>query len=386
MKVIYVGVWKDGTGWGHAAQDYILALDAGGVDVVPRAIRLNNAEAEIPDRILELEQKDDKNPDAIIQNVLPSMMCYDREMGKNIGLFFTETSHFKHTDWVQKLQLMDEMWAPATSCIECAINSGVNLPHADIPCACDASKYMQYYRPYDLPGIQDTFVFYTIGELTRRKNLVALLKAFHTEFTVNEPVSLVIKCNSPNHSTEETQKHARAICNKVKENMRLTNYKDEIILVSDMVEQEIMRLHATCDCFVMPSYGEAWCIPAFDAMCMGKTPIVNNTGGPSTYIGCGGITVRNHKEPAFGMTDGFPGLYTGDELWDSIDISGLRMAMRYIYSNSDARDRMAARGVETASEYSHEKIGKIMKESLNAALSNRSTKVGKKHNIAGLAQ
>lgn len=386
MKVIYAGVWKDGTGWGHAAQDYILALDAGGVDVVPRAIRLNNVEAEIPERILELEKKDDKNPDAIIQNILPSMMCYDKAMGKNIGLFFTETSHFMHTDWVQKLQLMDEMWAPSTSCIKNALNSGVDLPYADVPCACNPSKYMQYYKPYDLPGIKDTFVFYTIGELNRRKNLVALLKAFHTEFNINEPVSLVIKCNSPGRSLEETQKHARAICDKVKENMRLTNYKDEIILCSHMSEEEIMRLHATCDCFVMPSYGESWCIPAFDAMCMGKTPIVNNTGGPSRYIAGAGIAVKNHQEPVFGMTEGFPGLYTGNELWDSIDIVELRKAMRSIYSDKAKRDRMAECGVEKAPQYSYKIIGKIMKENLSDTFSNRATKVWQKHNITGLAK
>ena len=38
MKVLYIGHYKDGTGWGGAAIDNILALDAVGVKVVPRAI------------------------------------------------------------------------------------------------------------------------------------------------------------------------------------------------------------------------------------------------------------------------------------------------------------------------------------------------------------
>ena len=34
-------------------------------------------------------------------------------------------------------------------------------------------------------------------------------------------------------------------------------------------EEDIYSIHSSCDCFVMPSYGEAWCIPAFDAMGFG---------------------------------------------------------------------------------------------------------------------
>ena len=38
MKVLYIGHYRDGTGWGNAALNNILSLDAVGIDVVPRAI------------------------------------------------------------------------------------------------------------------------------------------------------------------------------------------------------------------------------------------------------------------------------------------------------------------------------------------------------------
>ena len=34
MKVLYISNYKDGTGWGNAATDYILAMDSVGIDVV----------------------------------------------------------------------------------------------------------------------------------------------------------------------------------------------------------------------------------------------------------------------------------------------------------------------------------------------------------------
>ena len=38
MKVLYIGNYKDGTGWANACLNNILALDGAGVDVAPRAI------------------------------------------------------------------------------------------------------------------------------------------------------------------------------------------------------------------------------------------------------------------------------------------------------------------------------------------------------------
>jgi len=33
MKVLYIGHYRDGTGWGNAAVNNILAMDAAGIDV-----------------------------------------------------------------------------------------------------------------------------------------------------------------------------------------------------------------------------------------------------------------------------------------------------------------------------------------------------------------
>ena len=44
MKVLYIGHYKDGdTGWANASKDTVLAMDAAGIDIVPRALKLNEA-------------------------------------------------------------------------------------------------------------------------------------------------------------------------------------------------------------------------------------------------------------------------------------------------------------------------------------------------------
>ena len=53
MKVLYIGNYNDGTGWGNACLNNILALDRAGVDVVPRAITFNNSDTTVNTRIRE---------------------------------------------------------------------------------------------------------------------------------------------------------------------------------------------------------------------------------------------------------------------------------------------------------------------------------------------
>jgi hypothetical protein len=67
MKILYLSVYRDGTGWAEAANRYILALDAAGVEVVPRPIRLEAVSHTPSDRVLELEKRSSKGCNVVIQ-------------------------------------------------------------------------------------------------------------------------------------------------------------------------------------------------------------------------------------------------------------------------------------------------------------------------------
>lgn len=386
MKVLFIGVYRDGTGWGNAARDYILALDAAGVEVVPRAFKLNGVDAEVPSRIEELEKQSPRGCDVAIQCVLPHHMDYSGEIGRNIGLYFSETSHFRNTSWPERLSLMDEVWVACNSQVRAALDSNVTVPIGLVPCATDITKYEQEYDPLPIPDLQNNFVFYHIGELTRRKNLTTAIKAFHLEFRNNEPVQFVIKGGMPGMSPADAERHIREMCRQMKAGLKLYpsegDYKPEIIITNRMSEHDLMRLHASCDCFLMPSYGEGWCLPAFDAMAMGKTPIVTDHTGMVDFISWeeweegnralyeGGWVVRSRAEPVFGMNnETFPDLFVGNEDWYSIDVNGLRKAMREAFENSKERERRAENGMNRAYDFSYENIGQMMVKRLNGDLS-----------------
>lgn len=376
MKVLYISNYKDGTGWGNAATDYILAMDSVGMDVVCRSISFNGGKGEVHPRILELERKSIRHSNVCIQHLLPHMLDYNGRFEKNISLYESETSNFKSSRWTEYINTMDEAWVVNKQMAEASLSSGVESPIRIIPHTFDTSKYDKEYKPLDIPYMdtENRFVFYFIGEAIRRKNIFALIKAFHLEFDVDEPVDLIIKASKGGMSDEDCGQYIKELCDTVKQNLKLypSNdlYKSEFITTGFLDSEKMMRFHRTMDCFVMPSYGEAWCLPAFDAMAMGSTPICTNVGGMSDFLSDGGGTlVDGVLEPAFGMTETFQDLYTGREDCVSVNVRKLQKAMRrmyYLASISDSKyTNLQRQGREIANKYSYENIGNKIKEALN---------------------
>lgn len=370
MKVLYVGAFRDGSGWSAAALDTLFALDAVGVDVVPRCIRLSQSNPPMPERYLHLESKDPRGADIVIQNILPFMMDYNGNFKRNIAYYFIETSNFISSNWAEFINTLDEAWVPCAMNHASSIDSGVRVPIRVMPCACDIEKYAKHYNPLPLRDqLKDSFIFYLIGEGTRRKNIAAVVKAFHLEFDPSEPVELLIKTSMPGIKPDAVKARMIHDSQIIKEGLNLysdpRHYKREMFLTERMSDEGIMRLHATGDCFVLPSYGEGWGVPIFDAMAMGKTPITTNWGAVKEYMSNGtGWLVPGHMEPVFGMQSVHGNLYTGHQDWCLVDVRGLQRAMREAYENSSLRMTKSLNGFDRACDFSYETVGKTMKRRL----------------------
>lgn len=366
MKILYIGVYRDGTGWAQSALDYILAIDAAGLDVVARPVRLNAGKNPIPNRILELEKKSSKDADIVIQHVLPHQMDYCGNFKKNIAMYFTETSNFSSTNWANKINTLDEAWVPNSEAIKVSQESGVKVPVEAIPIPTDLSRFQKKYEKMDFAKeLKGSFIFYTIGEATRRKNLGALLKAFHSEFRSTEPVELVIKSSQHGLTPEELKFNLTKYCTEVKQGLKLNKeYKKEILITNRLSDDSIMRLHHSCDCFVSASFGEAWCIPAFDAMGCGKTPIVTNCGGFKEYMSNeAGWLVNSIQEPVFGMNkESFSDLYTANENWNAVSIADLKRCMREAYELRN--ESKAEFGINRVYDFGYENVGQHIKKVL----------------------
>lgn len=363
MKVLYVGVYRDHTGYGRAAQEYILSLLAAGIDVTCRPLKLNGRREPLDPRIAACERPHRGVYDAVIQHALPEHMVYDVRLGRNVGLFAWETSHFRASGWADRLNLLDEVWVVCREQAAACRASGVSRPVRVVPHACDLARYQRSHTP--LPGLpRGRFLFYSVGEWKRRKNWKALLLAYLLEFRGGEPVGLVLK-------TEGDRGQIRDYCDQVTRGSGLPGPHPPVTVLTERLSDEaLLGLHAACDCFVQPSYGEAWSLPAFDALAMGRTPVVSACGGYLDYLDDEtGWLVPGRREPVFGEPGGPSGLYNATEEWFSVDVAALRRALRQAYVDPDLRKEKAAKGLERAYQFSHRAVGGLMAQLLAASSS-----------------
>lgn len=370
MKVLLIGHFREpDTGWGVASRNLALALDRAGVDVVCRSLVLNHYNQNIPERIVELEGKPIQNCDVCIQYVLPHFMSWQSGFKKHIGIYFTETEGIELTSWPDNLNLMDEIWTPCRQMLQNAKNNGITKPCKLLYPAFDIDQYKKEYEPLDNFRDKYGFVFYTIAEFNKRKHLSALIQAFHLEFDIDENVTLLIKTNRSGMNDEQLVSEVQGLSDKIKSHLNIRKrYKNELIIPAYLNVETLYRLHNSCDCFVMPSYGEAWCIPAFEAMAFGKMPICTNTGGMRDFIldGQTGFLVDARKSVVFGNTDTFPEFATANSYWEDIDVEELRSYMRIAFTMSEKDWKLAKVNSQRRIEkFSFESVAKRALEYLN---------------------
>lgn len=368
MKVAYLSVYRDGTGYANAAINNILALESAGIDVVCRPVSLTGVKDK-DSPVAHLEEKDLTGVDVCIQHILPSMFQYKHGV-KNIGFFAWETSHFKKSNWAEACNLMDEIWVPCEHNRQAAEDSGVTVPIKVFPHSCDISKFRQVLDPLPIKELEGKFVFYTVGEMTKRKNFASLIRAYYTAFTNRDDVVLLIKTNIPGKDEAEGAAELKSMCDQIKKELHIYNHKDKYpkiaIITRRLSETDLSRLHLSGNCYVSCSRGEAWGIPAHDAMGWGRPAILSNYGGYIDLVGSSRLKdflIDGQLTPCFGM-QGMPDLYTGDEYWFDPCIPDLIDKMRTVYDLGPYYQDSSI--IDQAMKFSHQEVGKIGQELLDA--------------------
>lgn len=365
MNILYVGNFHDGTGYARACCETAIALETAGANVVCRPITFNGGQQPCPERIYRLEEKAPPAKwDAVIQHTLPSATLFDRRLGLNVANFYYEASRFNSAGWDLRLNQMDLVVTTPGISTEACKNSNVKVPVASLPLSSDPDRYMKSFEvPEFLKAYVHSkkFIFYTISENVRRKNLGGLIKSYFSAFRPTDDVVLIIKTNGE-------YRRVQAMMQEIASGMKLHYLPEVVVITERLSEDELMGLHAHSTCFVQASCGEAWSYPAFDAMAMGKTPIVPDTGTYQSYISEEtGYLIPTYDEPCTGGQDEPAELYRGDEYWQvpfTLEMAGL---MRRAYMEDDLRQVKAARGLDVAFQFNPLKVGKTFLEALTHA-------------------
>lgn len=366
MKVLYLGHYKEQSGWANAAINNILALDSVGVDVVCKNISLTASNGLVPDRIYELESKSSSEADYCIQHLLPHHLSATSIFKKNVAYCPAESMHTQRNVWHNHLELMDEVWVANETQKENLEKFITNLVKV-IPHAFDCSVYEEKRNRI---FSDDVFRFYNISDINQRKNIESIIRCYYHSFDAQDRVELVLKVRKHGLSSKQLSSGMSNMINDITQNMRIhANVLDypSINIISEYLSSEaILDLHTSCDCYVGVSRGEGWSIPAFEAMALGNTPICSDEGGPLEFIN------RNNKNTGY-LVDGiydicnqqdgaFHHIFTGRELWFHASEQTTCKAMRYYYNNKNSNT--IKDGMEQARKFDYSTVGHLIKESL----------------------
>lgn len=369
-KILYVGPLADFSGYATAARDYVRALDSVGCNLVTRCLSYDGGSHNFSEREKELLSKETQGIDIVIQHTTPNET--ERKNGLfNVNYFAWETDRVPN-EWVEKINTMDLALVPCDENIKSARKSGVVIPIHKIQHTFDASKYVKM-SPYNIPQSGDKMKILSVCQISKKKGLDALLKAYLSEFRSFDNVILVLKVYFGPADTEQHKQKMLEQIEKIKELLRIGDYAPVYLVHGVMSEDAITRLYNTSDVYCLPSRGEGWGIPLFDAMGHGLPVICIGWGGPKEFVTKDhGWLVDYHMSPCFDMPHPHNFMYTGLDNWAEPNIDSLRAALRTAHSewaidksglvNNSAWQQKKSACKARVLDFSYERVGTEMKE------------------------
>jgi glycosyltransferase involved in cell wall biosynthesis len=342
-NVLYIGNYKDNNGLGQSCKRFVNFLsDWHQINLAIRPIYVTqNMIAPIvdSDTYIEYENNSFKNYDTLIQQTFPDYIEYNKEFGKNIAIVEIETLSIKQSGWIEKLNLMDEVWVGSIFAAQSLINSGLNSAIKVIPEPYNIAKIQQPREGFFNYNLENKpFIFYTIGQYSEKKNIKSIIMAYLLEFDKYENIRLFIKTYDYRKKNEDLENIINYDINTVKNIIRKPDnkYADIDILCGYLKDNDIYRLHQSADCYINTVRGESFPACSIEAALCEKLTINTKNTASSTYFNAtNSINVDSVDSVVLSSNSYIKNMYTIHEKWKEPSISDLRKCMRKAYSLSE---------------------------------------------------
>lgn len=339
MRVHYISSWKDKSGYGVAARNYLNAMiKQEQLDLSAEAVSFEGEKVQLHllKDILPLEKSGEDARVRIIHLTPENFPVYRRPKAYNIGYTVWETSKLPSA-WVALCNHLQEIWTASDWNVEIFKKSGVAVPIKKL-----VHGFTSYEGIKPLDIVPGQFLFYSIGQWIARKNFKGLLIAYLTEFKADENVALLLKTYRQNTSPAE-QDIIRNEVRLLKDSLNLPEYPKLMFLKDALSSEDILRLHARGDCFVLPTRGEAFSQTHAEALSFGKPVIGPNYGGNLEFMNQeNSFLIDCDMTPVRGMT--WMKNYNAHMDWAEPSISHLKKLMRYVYNNQEEAKNRALQG------------------------------------------
>jgi glycosyltransferase involved in cell wall biosynthesis len=345
LNILYLGPYKQYDGIGHSAKRYIDAISSDiniNLSIRPLILSSNiDLQANEISNYIEFEENSSETYDMLIQHGYPEYFEYNSKFGKNIAIIEVETCNIKHANWIDKLNLLDEVWVGSSISRDTLRVAGVTRPIKVIPQPYNTERYNKNLYDdffYFKENQARPYVFYTIGQYEDKNNIQAIIKAYLMEFSNIDNTKLFIKTNVYGMEDNDIEQLINYDMRKIYNCLRIDreHIVEPHIVVGAFTPEDIKRMHSSSNCYVSASRGECFGASTVEANLFGNVSIIADSTGQIDYVNkYNGFITKSYPTTVFTDTYYSQQTRTIHESWYDIDINELRKNMRKAYELSD---------------------------------------------------
>ena len=364
--VKYIGPVFDGSGYGEAARNYVLAIHRQGYPISVTPIEFEDQKPELGEDGVLLRSLCERCVEVnkvIIHSTRDLWHPFThKEKDKYIiGQTVWESTRL-HPVWVNACRFVDEVWVPSEWNVEVFRNSGVERPIIRVPHTLDLPE-PEAISPLPVEGVGDQdFVFYSIFHWTERKNPHGLIATYLSAFSGVRNVVLALKTYL-NGSADETR-NVWNLIEAFKKEINLHHYPRIVVLGATLDQSEMLALHRRGDCFVLLQRAEGWGLPHFEAAAMGNPVITPGFGGQTDFLSSETSYLVDYTlRPVTGMS--WSPFYQATQYWCEPDLGQAGRFMRQVFADGDeARERGQKARIFIRENFTADRIGSQIVEPL----------------------
>ncbi len=296
-EVTWIGPILNYSGLGDETRGFIGSLARLGISVSAQAISLQSPEliAELvadssPSAVAVLAALD-QSPDGAriaVYHAPASWITPVENVPVTIARTMYETDSLP-TEWVERLNHVDEIWTASTFNLRTFREAGVTIPIYVVPGGIDAERFRPGLPPLDVPGLEGTVFLYSF-DWQQRKGIDVLLDAWARAFGPGcqkryEGPTLLLHVGSSrqwNGKGMDYDEAVSAILNAVGYDRNDVSP----VVVSDtlLTSVDMARLMARADIYISSSRGEGWGRPMMEAIACGLPVIAPAWGGYLDFL------------------------------------------------------------------------------------------------------
>lgn len=356
MNILLDGIFYNGHGFAEGNRVLLKLLDQAGHRVRIHARDKHQADLflsrEEAAYIASFESTTLESRDLYLVNFVGYQIKANPDFRVNIARTTFETDRIPES-WVAELNRFDEIWVPSRFNEQTFRASGVKVPLKVVPNFMDTDQFdPRSGEVLPLPIPAGWFRFLSVFDLQDRKGYDVLIRAFMREFNRDDRTALVLKVRQ--------DRKLDKLVRLVNGHARRHPSPPPVYLIDSMLPtRQLAALYRSCDAFVLPTRGEGWGRPFFEAMLMEMPTIGTDWSGQREFMNETNAFLVPVKQLVQIRDCDFP--YFNGHYWAEPSVKDLAAIMRHVWKNRNQAAEVGKRAREQLlKRYSMNQLFKIV--------------------------